>query len=88
MLGLSGGLIGPDDTPREYPGSLAGTPVFLGCSDIDPHIPRQRVELTASVLQHLGGEVTMKLYPAMGHTINLDEVRHIQQIMDGVLGML
>jgi len=66
LIGLSGGLIGPDDIPRDYPGSLAGTPVFLGCSDIDPHIPRQRVELTATVLQRLGGEVSMKLYPAMG----------------------
>src|SRR6266513_28132 len=44
LIGLSGGLIGPDDTPRDYPSSLAGTPVFLGCSDIDPHIPRKRVE--------------------------------------------
>ena len=40
VVGLSGGLIGPDGTPRDYPGSLAGTPVFLGCSDVDPHIPR------------------------------------------------
>src|SRR6266487_2015383 len=69
LIGLSGGLIGPNDTPRDYPGSLAGTPVFLGCSDIDPHIPRQRVEESANVLQRLGGEVTMRLYAGMGHTI-------------------
>ena len=43
VIGLSGGLIGPEGTPRDYPGSLDGTPVFLGCSDIDPHIPKERV---------------------------------------------
>src|SRR5438874_13779459 len=49
--GLSGGLIGPDGTPRDYPGSLAGTPVFLGCSDVDFHVPKERVQLTAEVLR-------------------------------------
>src|SRR6185436_7076805 len=57
IVGLSGGLIGPDDTPRDYPGSLAGTPVFLGCSDVDFHIPKERVNFTAEVLQRLGGKV-------------------------------
>ena len=75
VIGLSGGLIGPDETPRDYPGSLAGTPVSLGCSDIDFHIPKQRVEQSAEVLQRMGGVVTMRLYPRMGHTINLDELR-------------
>src|SRR5215472_14760230 len=53
IVGLSGGLIGPDGTPRDYPGSFAGTPVFLGCSDQDPHIPKERVLLTAEVFQRL-----------------------------------
>src|SRR6266851_7392037 len=75
---LSGGLIGPDDTPRNYPGSLAGTPVFLGCSDVDFHIPKERVQQSAEVLQRLGGQVTMRLYPRMGHTINRDELRFVQ----------
>ena len=43
VFGLSGGLIGPPGTPRTYAGSLDGTPVFLGCSDVDPHIPLERV---------------------------------------------
>ena len=43
LVGLSGGVIGPPGTPRDYPGSLDGTPVFLGCSDIDAHIPLARV---------------------------------------------
>jgi phospholipase/carboxylesterase len=85
VLGLSGGLIGPDGSPRDYPGSLAGTPVFLGCSDIDPHIPKERVLLSAEVLQNLGGQVTAKLYPRMGHTINRDEIVVARSIVAGVL---
>jgi phospholipase/carboxylesterase len=54
LVGLSGGLIGPDGTPRDYPGSLDGTPVFLGCSDTDPHIPKERVDYSAEVLRGLG----------------------------------
>jgi phospholipase/carboxylesterase len=85
LVGLSGGLIGPDDTPRDYPGSLAGTPVFLGCSDIDPHIPKERVEQSAEILQRLGGHVKIRLYPRMGHTVNRDELRSVQAIMAALI---
>ena len=81
IIGLSGGLIGPDGTPRNYPGSLASTPVFLGYSDIDPHVPKARVLESAEVLQQLGGAVTLRLYPRMGHTVNLDELRFVQGMM-------
>jgi len=81
VVGLSGGLIGPDGTPRDYRGSLAGTPLFLGCSDKDPHIPRERVELTASIMQQLGGDVTAKLYPNLAHTVNADEIRFVRTMM-------
>ena len=84
VVGLSGGLIGPDGTPRDYAGSLAGTPVFLGCSDIDPHIPKERVEESAEVLQRLGGDVTARLYPRMGHMVNRDELRFVQGMMERV----
>ena len=85
VVGLSGGLIGPDSTPRDYPGSLEGTPVFLGCSDIDPYIPKGRVEQTAEVLRLLGGNVTARLYPHMDHTVNRDELRFVQRMMTGIL---
>jgi phospholipase/carboxylesterase len=85
MIALSGGLIGPDGTPRDYPGSLAATPVFLGCSDIDPHVPKGRVLHSAEVLQALGGQVTAKLYPRMGHTINRDEILIARGIVNGVI---
>ena len=81
LVALSGGLIGPDETPRDYPGSLDGTPVFLGCSDKDPFVPKERVELTAAIMQKLGGNVTAKLYPNLAHTINLDEMRAIRSMM-------
>jgi predicted esterase len=84
LVGLSGGLIGPDGTPRDYAGSLAGTPVFLGCSDVDPHIPKERVAHSAEVLRGLGGEVTMRLYPHMAHTVNHDEIRFVQGLLEAL----
>jgi predicted esterase len=81
LVGLSGALIGPDDTPRDYKGSLEGTPVFLGCSDVDFHVPKERVQQTAEVLRRLGGEVTERLYPNMDHSINQDEIDFIRSMM-------
>ncbi|MDQ2715479.1 MAG: alpha/beta hydrolase [Chloroflexota bacterium] len=81
VVGLSGGLIGPDMGGHDYAGSLAGTPVFLGCSDVDPHIPKERVQLAAKTLELLGGVVTARLYPRMGHTINQDELEAVKAMM-------
>jgi predicted esterase len=87
IVGLSGGLIGPDGTPRPDPppGLLDSTPVFLGCSDVDPHIPKSRVEHTAQVLSRLGGKVTTRLYPGMGHTVNEDELGFVESMMGKML---
>lgn len=84
LLLFSGGLIGPAGTPRDYRGSLAGTPVFLGCSDVDAHIPRSRVEETAATLARLGAEVDKAIYPGMGHTINRDELERAGRIVAGL----
>lgn len=84
IAGLSGGLIGPDGTPRDYAGSLAGTPVFLGCSEVDPHIPARRVEESAQILRGLGADVTARLYRGMGHTVNEDELDAVRAIMRGL----
>lgn len=86
VVGLSGGLIGPDTGPRDYVGSLDATPVFLGCSDIDPHIPWARVEHAAAVLGTLGGGVTARVYPRMGHTVNQDELDFVRALAAGVGG--
>jgi len=85
VVGLSGGLIGPDIDPERYGGDLGGTPVFLGCSDVDPHIPKERVDETEAVFQNLGGSVTKKLYRGMGHTVNEDEIKQVRSIMAAVL---
>jgi predicted esterase len=85
LLLFSGGLIGPPGTPRDYSGSLDGTPVFIGCSDIDAHIPLARVQETTAVLGALGADVTEKIYPRMGHTIIQDELDQARKIVDAVL---
>ncbi|MBA2394325.1 MAG: dienelactone hydrolase family protein [Ktedonobacteraceae bacterium] len=85
IAGLSGGLIGPDGTPRDYPGSLQETPVFLGCSDRDMHIPKERVQFSSEVLQKQGGAVTMRLYPNMGHTVNDDELEAVRAMMASII---
>ncbi|TMD27237.1 MAG: alpha/beta fold hydrolase [Chloroflexi bacterium] len=81
VVGLSGGLIGPDGTPRDYPGNFDGTPVFLGCSDIDPHIPMRRVVETGEVLKGMGADVTVRFYPGMGHLVSGEELATITELV-------
>ncbi len=85
LLLFSGGLIGPPGSPRSYSGSLGKTPVFIGCSDIDAHIPLARVQETTEVLTNLGALVTEKIYPGMGHTINQDELKQAQRIVSDLV---
>jgi predicted esterase len=82
LIGLSGGLIGPPGTPRDYGGSLDGTPAFLGCGDQDSHIPLARVQETTQVLHGLHAQVTERIYPGMGHAINEDELTYVQQLLE------
>lgn len=81
VIAFSGGLIGPDTPLRDAAGSLDGTPVFLGCSDVDPHIPASRVHASADVLERLGADVTKRIYPGMGHTVNDDEIAWARALM-------
>ena len=81
--GLSGGLIGPQGTPRDYPGAFDGAPVFLGCSDIDAHIPVDRVRESADVFRRMGASVDERIYPRMGHTINAEEIDALNALLDG-----
>jgi predicted esterase len=87
IAGLSAGLIGPPGAPRAYPGSLGGTPVFLGCSDIDGHIPLARVHESRDVLSGLGADVTERIYPGMGHTINAEEIAQVVKLLAGLKAM-
>lgn len=94
-VAFSGGLIGtgnrdgaerPDDKLFEYEGSLQGTPVFLGCSDVDPHIPVGRVHVSADVLRRLGADVTIRIYEGMAHTVNDDEITFARKLLADVAG--
>lgn len=85
VAGLTGGLIGPPGTPRVYPGSLAGTPVFLGSGDPDPHVPWARVEESAEALRRMGAEVTLRRYPGMPHTVNREEIEAVRAMVDAAL---
>ena len=81
LVGLSGGLIGPPGTTWPRAGSLDGTPVFLGCSDVDSHIPASRVHESADVLRAIGGQVTTVLYPGMDHTITREEIDEVARLV-------
>jgi len=80
LAALSGGLIG-EELDGEYPGDLEGTPVFLGCSDTDPHIPEERVHETAAVLESMDADVTKRLYEGMGHGITEDELAVVSEMV-------
>ena len=86
VVGLSGGLIGPPGTPRDYPGSFDGTPVFLGCSDVDAHIPLARVHESADVFRRMGAAVDERIYPRMGHTVNQDELQAVNALLSAGAG--
>lgn len=84
VIAFSGGLIGPPGTPRDYAGSLEGTPIFLGCSNVDFHIPVERVHETTVTFEGLGARVTERIYPNMGHTIIQDEIDQARKIIEDV----
>ncbi len=84
VVGLSGGLIGPDGTPRDYPGDFEGTPAFLGCSDVDPHIRADRVLEAGEVFKRMGAQATVRLYPGMGHTVSQDEIAAVREILEAI----
>lgn len=84
VMALTGGVIGPPGTPRDYAGSLAGTPVFLGSSDPDPHVPFERVRETQAVLSAMGAKVELRRYPGMPHTINEEELLACRALLEGI----
>lgn len=84
VVGLSGGLIGPDETSRDYPGSFEGTPAFLGCSDVDPYIGKDRVVEASEVFQRMDAEVTVRLYPGMAHTVSGEEIAEVRALVESI----
>jgi predicted esterase len=84
VLIFTGGAIGPEGTAWNDAGDFSGTPVFLGCSDRDAHVPESRARETADVFTRLGADVTLRIYPGMGHVVNDDEIAFAQGLLDAV----
>ncbi len=83
-VAFSGGLIGQEIDPAEFEGDLEGTPYFVGCSDSDPHMPVERVHVTAEVFERLNADVEKRVYEGMGHGVNEDE----REYVDGMVAAL
>lgn len=81
LVALSGGLIGETVDPESYTGDLEGTPAFVGCSDVDPHIPIERVHATTEAFERLGGDVDERIYEGMGHGVNDDELDAVAELV-------
>ena len=84
VVGLSGGLIGPDGTPRDYPGTFDATPLFLGCSDVDPHIAMHRVVEAGEVFNRMGADVAIRFYPGMAHTVSVEELDQVLALVESI----
>jgi predicted esterase len=82
VVAFSGGAIGPPGTRWDESGRFDATPIFFGCSDIDSHVPATRVVESAALCRRMGADVTERLYPGMGHTINEDEIAWAQRLLD------
>jgi predicted esterase len=84
LAGLSAGLIGPPATRWNGESALSGTPAFLGCSDVDPHIPLWRVRETEEALGRMGATVDTRIYPGAPHAVNADEVEALQALLEAI----
>ena len=83
IVAFSGGLIGPPGTSRDYQGTFDDTPVFIGCSDVDPHIPLERVIESSATFRRMRATVDERIYPRMGHTVNRDELDAVEALLSG-----
>jgi phospholipase/carboxylesterase len=81
VAAFTGGLIGDKIYEQNYSGDFESTPVFIGTSDPDPHVPVQRVLDSVKVLKGMNAQVTEKIYRNMGHTINEDEIETVNSLI-------
>jgi predicted esterase len=85
LVVFTGGLIGPPGTAWDFAGSFENTPVFLGTSDADAHVPLARVKESAGVFRRMHADVSLRIYPGMPHLVNEDEIGAAREIVDRVL---
>jgi phospholipase/carboxylesterase len=83
VVAFTGGLIGDKVYEDHYSGNFENTPIFIGTSDPDFHVPVERVNETETHLKKMGASVTKKIYPNMGHTINQDEINLVNELIFG-----
>ena len=81
VAAFTGGLIGDKIYPENYNGDFLGTPIFIGSSDPDPHVPVTRVNESGEILEKMNARVTKKIYKNMGHTINQDEINSVNELI-------
>jgi phospholipase/carboxylesterase len=81
VVAFTGGLIGDKIYPGNYKGDFAGTPVFIGTSNPDPHVPVERVYASSNILRQMNAAVTEKVYDNMGHTITMDEIEQANTLI-------
>lgn len=80
-VAFTGGLIGDVPDTSAYKGNFQNTPVFIGTSDPDPHVPVERVKYTIETLEKMGAAVTGHIYPGMGHTITREEIDEANKVV-------
>lgn len=78
---LSGGLIGPHIEKSNYSGDFEGTEIFIGCSDIDHHIPEKRLHESEATVKPMGAKVDKRIYPGMDHIICEDEIQKVNEML-------
>ena len=81
VVAFTGGLIGDRIYEQHYTGDFESTPVFIGTSDPDPHVPVQRVQDSVKQIRSMNAQVTEKIYKNMGHTINEDEIEMVNNLI-------
>jgi len=81
VVAFTGGLIGDKIYDENYTGNFLNTPVFIGTSDPDPHVPVERVNASTEILKSMHADVTTKIYPGMGHTISKDEIDQVNNLI-------
>ena len=86
FVAFSGGAIGPPGTKWDETGRFDGTPIFFGCSNVDPHIPEPRVIESAGLCERMGATVTRRIYPGMGHLVNDDEIAWARALLESLTG--
>lgn len=81
IIAFTGGLIGEQINNANYHGDFEATPIFIGSSDHDPHVPEARIDESEQVLASMGAKVTKTIYPGIGHTIIQEEIDVAQGIL-------